>query len=235
MSTTSSRLFGAEREAWVRGAGARQEERDGAGLARVLHGFIQRDLQRAQPINLLLRHLERLLAGRQDGDARRPAAQRGRKLGGGAGQVLAVVEQKQHALGTQSLGQGSVGLIVASKDHAKHARDGAWGRAKPWHRSQVRQPYAIGVIAAQLMGHGLGQRCLADSARTRHRDEPGALDQRTQRAHVLLAAVQRGQLGRQVGRELGGCLGLRGQAMKVRPRSKSDGVSSTSFSSAVNR
>jgi hypothetical protein len=99
MSMARPRLSSSRRKRGLAARDARFEQRDGAAraLVRGVRGAQagRRDRQRQQPVLLLDRQMQRLLARRQDVDAAGAHQRRRGQVGDGGKQVLTVVEDEQ--------------------------------------------------------------------------------------------------------------------------------------------
>ncbi len=125
---------------------------------------------------MLLRYLQRLLAGGEQPHVRGGALQRRGQFGHGVQQVLAVVQHDQHPGCGQRLGQG-LDLCIGAERDAQHGSHGGCNQRRIGKRRQFNQPYAVLKGPAQLVGERLRQRSLADAGSTHNGHELVRLDQ----------------------------------------------------------
>ena len=189
-----------EHEALVGGPGAVFKQPHGAGRAGFGQGLAGRQRQRADPVDLLGRQAQRLLAGGQHLQARRLREQRGGQLGHRVDEVFAVVQHQQHLHRLQGLRQrlprgdrcaGADGVLQRLLQHTGHVGQQRLGLRQ---RRQVDEHRAVREAPLQLAGHGTRQRRLADAASADDGDQPMRRQQVGQRLKIVFAPEQ--QLGR---------------------------------------
>ena len=134
-------------------------------------GAARRQRQRMHRIALLAGHVQRLAAGREQAHVRRRAQDGVRQFGRGLDQVLAVVEDDQHAPRLQvradRLQQRAVGLRL----HAHHlCRLGDHVRVVA-QRRQVEEPDAVRKLVHQFRGDLQRQPGLAEAAHAEQRQQ----------------------------------------------------------------
>ena len=158
-----------QREARVHRLRPRHEQLHGARLSRIGARVGGRHGERAQAIHVLVRGLDRLLAGDQHAQARRRGAYLVEQGGDGVRHVLAVVEHQQESLWREYRGQGFGRRPVGSELRVQHARDGGGDQRAVRQRRQLDPPDAVrefrSPLFRQLHGHGLRNAGLADAAR----------------------------------------------------------------------
>ena len=186
-------------EALVDGAGALDEQGDGA-IGQRLRRRQPRlgDGQRLDAQHPLGREPKRRLAGDEQAEAGRALVQRLAETGDAGEQVLGVVEREQHRQRRERRDQGRQRLAVTDV-HAEGGGEGAGQRIGIGDLGQLDPAHALRIGVATGGEEVLREQRLAETAGADHADQTMPLDQRSQRAQVVVAAVQRRQLDRQVG------------------------------------
>ncbi|BFO20959.1 hypothetical protein SHKM778_73470 [Streptomyces sp. KM77-8] len=187
----------------------------GAGGGSAVGEQTQRDRfgQRLDRAEQLAAHTERFAAGGEDGEPGAAFQQRLDEVGGGLDDMLAVVQDQQHAARAAVFGEAfhGVGVPVGDGPHAlgsgavQHGLAGADGGEDGLRdgvgvvdRGEFGQPHPVGHGLPYGLGGLLGQPGLARAAGPEQGDEPGGGEVRADGLDVGLPADERGQPGPQI-------------------------------------
>jgi hypothetical protein len=114
---------------------------------------------------------QRLAAGRQNVQVRCAFEDPGGQNGGFVDDVLAVVEHQQHPLVLQTGDQAGQRIFGADFE-TEHGSQRARHKARVAERRQIDQPDAMLTGGDQRLGHGDGDRGLADAAGPDNAQQP---------------------------------------------------------------
>ena len=139
-----------------------------------------------------------LPAGGQDAQLRTGTQQRLGELGAGLDQMLAVVQNQQHLLGSEvvreRLGQRAARLLA----NAQGGGHRLWHERRIRQRRQLHQPHTVFEPFHQLARRRQSQPRLAAAARAGERQQAAILQQPLYLGQLLLPSDEAGELQRQV-------------------------------------
>ncbi len=167
------------------------------GASASPHGVGGGHGERAEAVHVLVRSLQRLLAGDQHAQPRRGCAQRVDERRDVVGEMLAVVERQQHPLWREHGGDGVGRRSIRAEHRVQNARHRRRHQRAIGQRRQLDPPDAVRKVGraldGELRGHGLRDARLADAAGAGDGQHHVSREQRLDRLDVRRPAVQRRQ------------------------------------------
>ena len=152
--------------------------------------------QRRHAEGVLAGEAQRLAAGGQDREIGAVAEQAIREPARRVEEVLAVVEDEEHAPAPQRRHQHVEGRAPRRVVHAQDRGHRGHQEDRIGERRELDEPGAAGEIAREIGRHLHGQPRLPDAARPGERDQPGRADARGDLAQLLDAADERRERAR---------------------------------------
>ena len=195
MSITSGEAVVTQREARVDRPHPRLEQRHRAELARAARRRLRRHGERHDPVLLLGRQAQRLLAGRQQRDARARPARRPAPASPTASSRCSQLSSTSSASAARGRRRARPAPRPGPRIVMSSACATAFGSSAGSDRpGELDHPRAVRPAAGQRVRRRLRQAALADAAGAHDGHEPVRVDQRAQRGEVGVAAVEPRQL-----------------------------------------